>query len=73
MFEHNKHNTFSLEQNTSNNTVLQVKPRLINACGSLNCSFIMTYVMLTTFIIIISIYIYHETKNNKAKDFHHTV
>ena len=24
--------------------------RLINTCGSLNCSFIMTYVMLTTFI-----------------------
>ena len=33
------------------NTVLRVKPRLINACGSLNCSFIMTYVMLTTFIL----------------------
>ena len=30
--------------------VLRVKPRLINACGSLNCSFIMTYVMLTTFM-----------------------
>ena len=29
-----------------------VKPRLINACGSLNCSFIMTYVKLTTFIIL---------------------
>ena len=28
-----------------------VKPRLINACGSLNCSFIMTYVMLTTFTL----------------------
>ena len=32
------------------NTVLRVKPRLINVFGSLNCSFIMTYVMLTTFI-----------------------
>ena len=27
-------------------------PRLINACGSLNCSFIKTYVMLTTYISI---------------------
>ena len=32
------------------NTVLRVKPRLINVCGSLNCSFIMAYAMLTTFI-----------------------
>ena len=30
--------------------VLRVKPRLINACGSLNCSFIITDVMLITFI-----------------------
>ena len=28
----------------------RVKPRLINVCGSLNCSFIMVYAMLTTFI-----------------------
>ena len=31
------------------------KTRLINACGSLNCSFIMTYVMLTTFIVAANI------------------
>ena len=36
------------------NTVLREKPRLINACGSLNCSFIMTSVMLTTFITILN-------------------
>ena len=28
------------------------KTRLINVCGSLNCSFIMAYAMLTTFIFI---------------------
>ena len=27
----------------------KAKPRLINLCGSLNCSFIMAYAMLTTF------------------------
>ena len=34
------------------NTVLRVKPRRINVCGSLNCSFIMAYAMLTTFILV---------------------
>ena len=34
------------------NTVVRVKPRLINVCGRLNCSFIIAYAMLTTFTIV---------------------
>ena len=53
-------------QSGNSNTVLRVKPRLINVCGSLNCSFIMVYAMLTTFISFTHTYSLIATINHSG-------